>query len=148
MGSYGEADEMKPFDVYAALDLVSRTLQDLNRAAVWVPDKEDPCEHFFCALEFLHERRIDAESGHPRVLAFQLWNCHGDMPVAVTVRVCRFATHVPRQFNFEIVLFVAKIDEREVREIQLVAYRQAESVLVELQGALKVVNPHHRMNDF
>ena len=94
----------------ARLYVVPRALEYLDFVAIRVLNEVEPGENLLAAFEFLHGRGIDAESGHPGMLIFQLCNCHGDVAVPVTVRIRRLAAFIPCQFNVEIVLLVAKID--------------------------------------
>lgn len=127
---------------------MSRALQDLDFVAIRVLNEKKSREHFVASLEFLDRGRIDTESRHACVLVFKVWNCYRDVSITIPMRVSRLATFVPRELNFEVVLFVANIDEREVREIQSVICREPERVIVEPKRALKVVDPDHRMNNF
>src|SRR5258708_30003013 len=106
------------------LYVMPRTLENFDFVAIGVLNEEEPGEHLFAAFEFLHGRGMDAELRHALMLIFKLWNGYSDVPIAVAMCVCRLAAFVPRQLNLEVVLFVAKIDQREVGEIKAVTLRQ------------------------
>ena len=81
-----------------------------------------------------------------RVLGVEIGNGQRDVAVAVAERVGLGAALVDRQLELEIGLAVAQVDEREAVEIEAVGDVEAESLPVEIDGAVLVEDADHGMD--
>ncbi len=73
---------------------------------------------------------------------------HGEMAVTVTQIVRLGAPLIDRQLDLEIGLFVAQIDERECLEVDPLGNIEAECLIVEGNGFVRVEHADHRVNGF
>ena len=69
------------------------------------------------------------------------------MAIAVAVGVGLLAALVQSQFQFNIVLCIAQVDEPEVRKIERMRGREVQYLAVKLQRRVQVAHADHRMDE-
>ncbi|MNX78184.1 hypothetical protein D3C86_1097580 [compost metagenome] len=73
-------------------------------------------------------------------------NADGKVAVAVAQRIGHFAATVDGQFQLEIALGIAEIDQREILELGAFRNFKAESLFVKFHRTLFVQHPDHRVD--
>ena len=73
-------------------------------------------------------------------------NTDGEMAITIAQRIGHFATPVDGEFQLEITLGIAEIDQREVFELGAFRNLKPESLFVKFHRTLFVQHPDHRVD--
>src|SRR3954468_13269930 len=130
----------------SALAEAALPLQNLDLIAVRIGNEEKAGEPAPIMVEIDEPARRPAGRLEAAVLAFEICDHHRQIAVAVARRIGFGASLVDRQFDLEIGLGIAQIDQRERLEVEPVGQFEAESVTVERDRAGLVQNPDHAVN--
>src|SRR5690606_6352195 len=110
-------------------------------------DEEESCEALAFVMQFLDVAGCEPPLDEPGMLGRDVIDDDGEMAVAVSEVVGFGGALVDREFELEIGLRVAEIDEREAVEFEPVGDLEAEGLAVKGDRALLVEHPDHGMDD-
>src|SRR5690606_31555731 len=123
-------------------------LEDLDLVAIWILDKKESGNQGSAANEFLDGLRGNPAALHLVMRSFKVRNRNGEMPISIAMVVRLRAALVHGEFQFEIRLLIAQVDEREALEIETICNLQTKSRSVERDGPLIIKHPDHGVNHF
>lgn len=114
------------------LVVVAPFLQYFDFVTVWIGNKEKPRQQRIILFEFLNIGRNRAQRRQFCVHLIEIVGGESIVAITVTMRVRIDAVMVMREFNFEVIFRIAQIDQRKVREAELVRDGEAEGIAVEM----------------
>ena len=97
-------------------------------------------------MEFLNVPRSEPEAGQTRAFGRAIVDADCKMTVSIAVAIGLRPALVQGQFDFEVVLVVAQVNQREIVEIVSVGDRKAERLAVERDRFFDIEHPDHGMN--